>query len=69
MNEKKKNHITVQTVLKALDKIEAIRRMGGVFQLDHAVTVAQKDILQAFYITEATVKYSWECWNLLPYAL
>jgi hypothetical protein len=30
--------------------------MDGVYRLDHAVTATQKDILQAFNMTEATVK-------------
>lgn len=54
--QKKKNYMTVPAALKELDKIEIIRQMDGVYRLDHAVTATQKDILQAFNMTEATVK-------------
>ena len=54
--QKKKNYMTVPAALKELDKIEIIRQMDGVYRLDHAVTATQKDILQAFNITAATVK-------------
>ena len=54
--KKKKNYMTVPAALKELDKIEIIRQMDGVYRLDHAVTATQKDILQAFNMTEATVK-------------
>ena len=42
--------------LRELDKIEMIRQIDGLYRLDHAVTVTQKDILQAFNMTAATVK-------------
>ena len=54
--KKKKNYMTVPAALRELDKIEIIRQMDGVYRLDHAVTATQKDILQAFNMTEATVK-------------
>ena len=54
--KKKKKYMTVPEALKELDKIEIIRQMDGVYRLDHAVTATQKDILQAFNMTEATVK-------------
>lgn len=54
--QKKKNYMTVPAALKELDKIEMIRQMDGVYRLDHAVTATQKDILQAFNMTAATVK-------------
>lgn len=54
--QKKKNYMTVPAALKELDKIEIIRQMDGVYRLDHAVTATQKDILQAFNMTEAMVK-------------
>lgn len=53
---KKKNYMTVPAALKELDKIEIIRQADGVYRLDHAVTAMQKDILQAFNMTAATVK-------------
>lgn len=54
--QKKKNYMTVPAALKELDKIEVIRQMDGVYRLDHAVTATQKDILQAFNMTAATIK-------------
>lgn len=54
--QKKKNYMTVPAALKELDKIEIIRQMDGVYRLDHAVTATQKDILQAFNMTAATVR-------------
>ncbi len=54
--QKKKNYMTVPAALKELDKIEIIRQTDGVYRLDHAVTAVQKDILQAFNMTAATVR-------------
>ena len=54
--QKKKNYMTVPAALRELDKIEMIRQMDGLYRLDHAVTATQKDILQAFNMTAATVK-------------
>ena len=54
--QKKKNYMTVPAALKELDKIEIIRQMDGGYRLDHAVTATQKDFLQAFNMTEATIK-------------
>lgn len=54
--KKKKNYMTVPASLKELNKIEIIRQADGVYRLDHAVTATQKDILQAFNMTAATVK-------------
>ena len=48
--------MTVPASLKELNKIEIIRQADGVYRLDHAVTATQKDILQAFNMTAATVK-------------
>ena len=53
---KKKNYMTVPAALKELDKIELIRQADGIYRLDHAVTATQKDILQAFNLTAASVK-------------
>ncbi len=53
---KKKNYMTVPAAIKELDKIELIRQADGVYRLDHAVTATQKDILQAFNLTAASVK-------------
>jgi len=54
--KKTKNYMTVPAALKELDKIEMIRQADGVYRLDHAVTATQKDILQAFNMTAATVR-------------
>ena len=54
--KKKKNYMTVPASLKELNKIEMIRQADGVYRLDHAVTATQKDIMQAFNMTAATVK-------------
>ena len=53
---KKKNYMTVPAAMKELEKIELIRQPDGVYRLDHAVTATQKDILQAFNLTAASVK-------------
>ena len=53
---KKKNYMTVPAALKELDKIELVRQADGIYKLDHAVTASQKDILQAFNLTAASVK-------------
>ena len=54
--QKKRNYMTVPAAIKELDKIELIRGSDGVYRLDHAVTATQKDILQAFNLTAASVK-------------
>ena len=54
--QKKKNYMTVPAALKELDKIEIIRQMDGIYKLDHAITATQKDILQAFNLTESSIK-------------
>ena len=53
---KKKNYMTVPAAIKELEKIEMIRQADGIYRLDHAVTATQKDILQAFNMTAASVK-------------
>ena len=53
---KKKNYMTVPAALKELDKIELVRQADGVYRQDHAVTATQKEILQAFNLTAASVK-------------
>ncbi len=44
----KPNYMTVPAAIKELEKIEMIRQMDGVYQLDHAVTARQKNVLKAF---------------------
>ena len=53
---KKKNYMTVPAAIRELEKIELIRQPDGVYRLDHAVIATQKDILQAFNLTAASVK-------------
>ena len=43
--------------LKELEKIVMIRQLDGVYRLDHAVTVTQKIILDAFGLNEGNVRY------------
>jgi hypothetical protein len=40
--------MNVVAALKELEKIELIRNPDGTYQLDHAVTATQKEILKAF---------------------
>lgn len=53
---KKRIYMTVPAAVRELDKIELTRQPDGVYRLDHAVTATQKDILQAFSLTAASVK-------------
>jgi transposase len=53
---KKKNYMNVVAALKELEKIELIRHPDGAYQLDHAVTATQKEILKAFGMTAASVR-------------
>ena len=53
---KRKNYMTVPASIKELEKIELIRQADDVYRLDHAITAAQKDILQAFNLTAAGVQ-------------
>ena len=48
--------MTVPAALKELDKIELVRQGDGIYRLDHAITATQKDILQAFNLTVASVR-------------
>ena len=54
---KRPNYMTVPAALKELEKIEMIRLTDNVYRLDHAVTKRQKEILSAFDIDAAYVKY------------
>ena len=54
---KKPNYLTVPAALKELEKIVMIRQLDGVYRLDHAVTVTQKIILDAFGLNEGNVRY------------
>lgn len=48
--------MTVPASLKELEKIEMIRLPDGNYQLDHAVTATQKEILKAFGMNEKSVR-------------
>ena len=54
---KKPNYMTVPAAVKELEKIVMIRQLDGVYRLDHAVTAAQKTILDAFGLNEGNVRY------------
>lgn len=54
--EKKENFMTVPAAIKELEKIEMIRLADGNYRLAHAVTKTQKEILEAFGMTERTIK-------------
>lgn len=54
---KKYNYMTVPAAIRELEKIELIRQTDNVYRLDHAVTAVQKNILKAFGLDVAYVKY------------
>lgn len=53
-DDTKSNYMTVPAALKELEKIEMVKRLDGVYRLDHAVTKNQKEILKAFGIKDVT---------------
>lgn len=55
--EKKPNYMTVPAALKELEKIEMVRQLDNIYMLDHAVTVNQKTILNAFGLDANHIKY------------
>ena len=55
--DKKPNYMTVPAALKELEKIEMIRHTDNIYRMDHPVTKTQKEILSAFGIDAANVKY------------
>ena len=46
--EQRPNYMTVPAAIRELEKIELIRRNGGSYRLDHAVSKRQKVILSSF---------------------
>ena len=48
----RKNYMTVPAAVKELDKIELVRINQGRYQLDHAITKNQEEILRAFGLTK-----------------
>ena len=55
-NDQKLNFMTVPAALRELDKIEMIKGYDNEYRLDHAVTAAQKAILNAFGMTANDIK-------------
>ncbi len=56
----KQKYMTVPAAIRELEKIEMIRRSGGNYKLDHAVTKTQKIILSSFGLDETNIKDSAE---------
>ena len=54
---KKSNYMTVPAAIKELEKIELTRQADNVYRLDHAVTKTQKNILNAFGLTDRNIEY------------
>lgn len=54
---KKANYMTVPAAIKELEKIELTRQADNVYRLDHAVTKTQKNILNAFGLTDKNIEY------------
>jgi len=52
--DKTPNYMTVPAAIKELEKIEMVKRLDGVYRLDHAVTSKQKEILKSFGIKDVT---------------
>ena len=48
--------MTVPAALKEPEKIVMIRHLDGFYRLDHAVTATQKTILDAFGLSEGSVR-------------
>ena len=55
--DKRPDYMTVPAALKELEKIEMIRHTDNIYRMDHPVTKTQKEILSAFGIDAANVKY------------
>ena len=58
--ETKQKFMTVPAALRELEKIEMVRRNGGKYKLDHAVTKTQKIILSSFGLDEDNISASAE---------
>lgn len=56
-SNKKPNYMTVPAAIKELEKIELTRQADNVYRLDHAVTKTQKNILNAFGLTDKNIEY------------
>lgn len=58
--ESKRKYMTVPAAIRELEKIEMVRRNGGSYKLDHAVTRTQKIILSSFGLDETSIGKSAE---------
>ena len=58
--ESKQKYMTVPAAIRELEKIEMVRRNGGRYKLDHAVTKTQKVILSSFGLDETNISSSAE---------
>lgn len=54
--ETRPNFMTVPAAIRELEKIEMVRRSGGRYRLDHAVTKRQRTILAALGISEDNIR-------------
>jgi len=53
--ETRQKYLTVPAAIRELEKIEMVRRNGGNYKLDHAVTKMQKIILSSFGLDETSI--------------
>ena len=58
--EARQKYLTVPAAIRELEKIEMVRRNGGTYKLDHAVTKTQKIILSSFGLDADSVSSSAE---------
>ena len=58
--ESRRKYMTVPAAIRELEKIEMVRRNGGSYRLDHAVTRTQKIILSSFGLDETSIGKSAE---------
>ena len=56
--EARQKYVTVSAAIRELEKIEMIRRNGGIYKLDHAVAKTQKIILGSFGLDADSVSDS-----------
>ena len=58
--ETRQKYMTVPAAIRELEKIEMVRRNGGLYKLDHAVPKTQKIILSSFGLDETNISSSAE---------
>ena len=58
--DSRQKYMTVPAAIRELEKIEMVRRNGGSYKLDHAVTKTQKIILSSFGLDETNIRDSAE---------